>query len=124
VTATGGNANFLAAPDGKVSVGGNTTIAGALTIPRADEVILTGNVIASNVVIGDTNVRTINFGANLDATAGDILLIGNHGPVSVAGTLKTVASLNIPSGTAITHSRLVETSPRLRAISPSPPAAT
>ena len=102
VTATIGGATFTAAATGKVSVGGNTNIAGALNITRADEAILTGNVSAASVTVGADAVRTMSFGTNLAATAGDISLIGGNGPVSVMGTLDATGSLSIPSGTVIT----------------------
>ena len=102
VTATSGAANLNAAASGKVAVGGNMSIAGALTVPRADEVILSGNVTASTVNVGATGVRTITFGTNLTATTGDITLDGNGGPITVAGTLTTPTALSIPRGTVIT----------------------
>ncbi len=102
VTATSGAANFNAAASGKVTIGGNMSIAGALTVPRADEVILSGNVSASTVNVGATSVRTISFGTNLTATTGDVTLDGNGGPITVAGTLTTPTALSIPRGTVIT----------------------
>lgn len=102
VTATTGNATFTAGLAGKVTVGGNTTVAGALSVPRADEVILTGNVTAASINVGATSVRTMTFGTNLVATTGNVTLTGTNGAITVAGSLNAAGSLAIPSGTVIT----------------------
>ena len=101
LTTTTGDAAFIAAATGDLTVSGLVTVAGQLRVDRADDISFGSAVTAASVDFGDTSVRTINFSNTLNATTGVIELAAS-GSVSISGATNTPAAFKVINGTVVT----------------------
>jgi len=92
---TVGDIDITAALTGNVIASGNTTVAGELHVNRAQDVAFTGSVIAANVLIGDTAVKSISFSNTLTTTTTDVELTVTTGNISALAAVNVARDLII-----------------------------